>query len=152
MTWDNKYMRMAVEIATWSKDPSSKIGAIAVSTKGQVLSTGYNGFPRGIMDSSPRLTNRELKYKYIVHAEANCVYNACYSGVSLEGATMYVSGLPCCSKCALALIQVGIKRVIYAGDRDNPRWKDDCDFAHELFKEAGIEYAPHKLTRYGETI
>lgn len=140
MTWDDKYMAMAEQVSEWSKDPSSKIGAVAVSDKGQVLSTGYNGFPRGIEDSEERLNDRDIKYKYIVHAEANAVYNATYNGVSLDGSTMYVSGLPCCSKCALAIIQVGIKKVITNGDLNNPRWKDDCKFAEELFKEAGVEY------------
>lgn len=142
MSWDDNYMAIASEVAKWSKDPSSKIGAIAVNSKGQLLTTGYNGFPRGIKDDD-RLDDRETKYKYIVHAEANAIYNATYNGVSLDESTMYVSGLPCCSKCALAIIQVGVKKVITNGDPDNPRWKDDCEFAAELFKEAGVIYEHH---------
>ena len=81
--WDRQYMDLAKCIAEWSKDPSTKIGAVAIGDKGQVLSQGYNGFPRGIEDSPERLHIREEKYKYIVHAEMNCIFNASFNGVSL---------------------------------------------------------------------
>ena len=110
--WDKRYIGLAKEIAKWSKDPSKQIGAVAIGDKGQVLAQGYNGFPRGIEDTQERYDNREEKYKYVVHAEMNCIYNATYNGVSLEGATIYISGLPVCSECAKGLIQVGIKRVV----------------------------------------
>ena len=82
--WDRRYLDLAAEVSKWSKDPSSKIGAVAVGSKGQVLSQGYNGFPRGIVDGGVRLNEREIKYKYIVHAEMNLIYNATYNGVSLD--------------------------------------------------------------------
>jgi dCMP deaminase len=138
--WDKKYIELADHISTWSKDPSTKIGAVAVSSKGQVLATGYNGFPRGIEDSEERLNDRTLKYKYIVHAEKNVIYNATYNGVSLDGATVYVSGLPCCNQCALGLIQVGVTRVIMRGDPENPRWKESWEMTKELFNEANVEW------------
>lgn len=137
--WDERYMNLAKEAASWSKDPSSKIGAVAIGNKGQVLSTGYNGFPRNIQDLEERLNNRDVKYKYIVHAEMNLIYNAVYNGVSLDGSTLYVFGLPCCSNCALGILQVGVKRVVMAGDVDNERWKESTDFAVGLFREAGVE-------------
>ena len=77
--WDRQYMDLAKCIAKWSKDPSTKIGAVAIGDKGQVLSQGYNGFPRGIEDSPERLHIREEKYKYIVHAEMNCIFNASFN-------------------------------------------------------------------------
>lgn len=138
--WDRKYMDLATHVSSWSKDPSTKIGAIAVSSKGQVLATGYNGFPRGIDDSEERLNTRALKYKYVVHAEKNVIYNATYSGTSLDGSTVYVSGLPCCDQCALGLIQVGVTRVIMRGDPDNPRWKESWELTKELFNEANVEW------------
>lgn len=138
--WDKRYLDMAYLVASWSKDPSSKIGAVAVSPKGQVLSTGYNGFPRNIEDSHDRLHDRELKYKYIVHAEMNAIYNATYNGVSLDGSTLYVSGLPCCNQCALGIIQVGIKRVIMEGDVTNDRWAESWALTKQLFEEAGVEW------------
>ena len=107
--WDLRYLELARTVGTWSKDPSSQIGAVAVGSKGQVLAQGYNGFPRGIFDGGARLNDRELKYKYIVHAEQNLIYNATYNGVSLDQSTIYVTGLPVCYECAKGVIQVGIK-------------------------------------------
>ena len=66
--WDIRYMELARQISTWSKDPSKKIGAVVVSKTGQVLAQGYNGFPRGVTDSKERYEDREVKYKYVVHA------------------------------------------------------------------------------------
>jgi len=138
--WDKRYLEMAKGVASWSKDPSSKIGAVAIGNKGQVLATGYNGFPRGIEDSNDRYNNRETKYKYIVHAEMNCIYNATYNGVSLDGATLYVYGLPCCSDCAKGVIQVGINRVVMP-DRDYPdHWCESFELSRTMFIEAGVEY------------
>lgn len=137
--WDKRYMNLAKEAASWSKDPSSKIGAVAIGNKGQVLSTGYNGFPRNIRDLEERLADRDTKYKYVVHAEMNLIYNAVYNGVTLDGSTLYVYGLPCCSNCALGILQVGVKRVVMAGDVDNDRWKESTDFAMSLFEEAGVK-------------
>ena len=138
--WDKRYLDMAYLVASWSKDPSSKIGAVAVSPKGQVLSTGYNGFPRNIEDSHYRLHDRELKYKYIVHAEMNAIYNATYNGVSLDGSTMYVAGLPCCSECAKGIIQVGVKRVVMNGDIHNERWSESVELTLSMFNEAGVKW------------
>tara|TARA_A200000159_G_scaffold59186_3_gene54722 strand:- start:2204 stop:2674 length:471 start_codon:yes stop_codon:yes gene_type:complete len=138
--WDKRYMEMAELVATWSKDPSSQIGAVAVNNKGQVLTMGYNGFPRGIRDTQTRLKNREEKYKYVVHAEKNAIYNATYNGVSLHGATMYVYGLPCCSECAKAIIQVGVARVVMQGNPDNPRWKKSVADSIDMFSEAGVKW------------
>ena len=88
--WDKRYIELAKQISTWSKDPSRKIGAVAVGSKGQILSQGYNGFPRGILDLQERYDNREVKYKHVVHAEMNVIYNATFSGVSLDGASLFV--------------------------------------------------------------
>ena len=137
--WDKRYLEMAEGIAQWSKDPRRKIGAVVVGTKGQVLSQGFNGFPRGIEDYSVRLNNRETKYKYMVHAEMNAIYNATYNGVSLDGATLYVHGLPCCANCALGVIQVGIKRVIMVGET-KPRWAESFAMMKHLFNEANVEW------------
>jgi dCMP deaminase len=137
--WDKRYMELACCVASWSKDPSSKIGAVAVNEKGQILTTGYNGFPRGIADDE-RLNDRPTKYKYIVHAEMNAIYNATYNGVSLDGSTMYVAGLPCCSECAKGIIQVGVKRVVMNGDIYNERWSGSVELTLSMFNEAGVEW------------
>ena len=141
-SWDKKYIRLAREISTWSKDPSTCIGAVAVGEKGQLLAQGYNGFPRGIEDSQERLNNRKEKYKYVVHAEMNCIYNATYNGVSLNGSTIYIYGLPVCSECAKGLIQVGIKRVVSTPitDATPDKWAESTKLTKEIFEEAGVEY------------
>ncbi len=110
--WDNRYLSLAKEVATWSKDPSTQVGAVTVGAKKEVLSQGFNGFPRGIKDTDERYNHRETKYKFVVHAEMNAIYNATYSGTSLDGATLYIYGLPICSECAKGIIQVGIKKVV----------------------------------------
>lgn len=137
--WDRRYLELARYISEWSKDPSTKIGAVAIGDHGQVLSQGYNGFPRGINDDDFRLAVREVKYKYIVHAEMNAIYNASFNGVSLAGSTMYVHGLPCCSDCAKGLIQVGVKRIVM-GVKDIPvKWQESWQLSKSMFEEAEVE-------------
>ena len=136
--WDDRYLQLAREVSTWSKDPSTQCGALLIGDSGQVLSQGYNGFPRG-MDDDPKLYNeRDIKYTRIVHAEMNAIFNASRSGISLKGSTAYVHGLPCCHECAKALIQVGVKRVVM-GKANNIRWNDSCGDAMDFFKEAVVE-------------
>ena len=138
--WNQRYMAMAKEVADWSKDPNTKVGAVAVGDKGQILSQGYNGFPRGILDTQDRLSDRETKYKYVVHAEMNVIYNATYSGVSLDGSKLYVYGLPVCSECAKGIIQVGIKEVYVAQECIDlrPHWFESFQQTLDMFSEAGI--------------
>lgn len=138
--WDQRYMSMAKEVSLWSKDPNTKVGAVAVGTKGQILSQGFNGFPRGILDTSERLNDRETKYQYVVHAEMNVIYNATYSGVSLDGAKLYVYGLPVCSECAKGIIQVGIKEVYVAKEcvELRPHWLESFQRTIDMFSESGI--------------
>ena len=141
MKWHKRYLDLAKEVSKWSKDPSRKIGAVAVGSKGQILSQGYNGFPRGIKDLNSRYENREQKYQLVVHAEMNVIYNATFSGVSLDGATLYVYGLPVCSECAKGIIQVGIKSVHIFIDQDvNIKWMESWNHTREMFSEAGVEF------------
>jgi dCMP deaminase len=143
--WSRRYLDVAKEVATWSKDPSKKIGAIAVGDKGQILSQGYNGFPRGVKDTDNRYNVREEKYKYVVHGEMNCIYNACNSGVSLNGATLYVTGLPVCSECAKGIIQVGIKKVVMEYPKDIPPiWEKSVQLTKQMFQEAGVTFLCHE--------
>ena len=134
-----KYLELAGHISGWSKDPSTKVGAVAVGGNGQILSQGYNGFPRGISDSDDRLNTREEKYKFVVHAEMNCIYNATLNGVSLKDADLYVYGLPVCSECAKGVVQVGIKRVFMCCPAEiNHKWRDSFKVTSAIFQEAGI--------------
>ena len=137
--WDKRYLALAKEVASWSKDPSTQVGAVTVGNKKEVLSQGFNGFPRGIIDSEDRYNNRETKYKYVVHAEMNAIYNATYSGVSLDGAVLYVYGLPIYSECAKGIIQVGIKKVIIEKSKELDNWNESVALSQEMFDEAGVE-------------
>ena len=141
--WDKRYMELAKVVASWSKDPSKKIGAVAIGSKGQVLAQGFNGFPRGIDDNDERLNDRETKYKYVVHAEMNLIYNATFNGISLDGSTVYVYGLPICSECAKGLIQVGVKQVVMCEnsyqDADE-KWMKSLELSVALLNESGIHW------------
>ena len=138
--WDKRYLALAEQVSTWSKDPSRQIGAVAVGSKGQVLAQGYNGFPRGIPDNQSLYQNREVKYKYVVHAEMNVIYNATYNGVSLDGSTLYVHGLPVCSDCAKGVIQVGVKRVVMPHQEIPDHWRESWDLTSLMFDKAGVSY------------
>ena len=140
LKWDQRFLKLAEEVASWSKDPSRKIGAVAVGAKGQVLAQGFNGFPRGIDDSEERYNDRERKYELVVHAEMNVIYNATYNGVSLDGATLYVTGLPVCSECAKGIVQVGIKRVIMRDMEIPDSWQESWRKTQEMFNETGIQF------------
>lgn len=139
MNKDFKYLELANVISQWSKDPSTKVGAVIVGSKGQIVSQGYNGFPRGFDDSDERFYNREIKYKYIIHAEANALYNALYNGASVEGCTIYVHGLPVCSECAKAIVQSGIKKVVF-DTLPKENWIESNKFALEILREGHVEY------------
>ena len=137
--WDKRWLEIADNISTWSKDPSTQIAAIAVKDK-RLIATGYNGFPRNIEDLDDRWNNREEKYKYVVHAEMNCIYNANYHNQSLKGSTMYIVGLPVCHECAKGIIQAGVVRVV-AEFKDAPlKWARSTEITEKMFKEAGIIY------------
>lgn len=131
-----KYAGLAEHMASLSKDPRTKVGAIALDDEFGILSAGYNGFPRGVFDNPQLLLDRVEKHKRVVHAEENVVAQAARAGVSLKGCTVIVSGLFPCSRCAGLLIQAGVKRVVCFG-RVSPDWSGDV--AQELFKEAGVE-------------
>ena len=137
--WDQRYLALAKEVSTWSKDPSTQVGAVTVGSKKEVLSQGFNGFPRGIKDSDERYNDRETKYKLVVHAEMNAIYNATYSGTSLDGATLYVYGLPICSECAKGIIQVGIKKVVVEKSKELDNWNESIQLSKKMFDEAGVE-------------
>ena len=139
--WDRKFLELAKHISTWSKDPSKKIGAVAVGNNRNILATGYNGFPKGIQDTEERLNNRELKYDLVVHAEMNCIYNAVENGVSLKGSHLYVYGLPICHECAKGIIQVGCVRTVMAAEDVPDNWKSSFAKTSNMFLEAGVAWS-----------
>jgi dCMP deaminase len=140
MKWNRRYINLAKEVSTWSKDPSKQIGAVVIGSKGQVLSQGYNGFPRGVSDNQEDYDNREVKYKMVVHAEMNCIYNASFTGTSLDGATLYIYGLPVCSSCAKGIIQVGIKSVVMLYNDIPNNWDEEWFWSKRMFDDVGVHY------------
>lgn len=133
MTWDARFLALAEHVAGWSKDPSTKVGAVIVSPDRRRLTTGYNGFPQGIADDS-RLHDRDTKYGMVVHAELNAVLNCPERPV---GATLYVWPLPPCSNCAAAIIQAGIRRVVCPPSWQE-RWAASNELAAAMLAEAGV--------------
>jgi len=135
--WDKRFIRVAQEVSSWSKDPSKQIGAVIVKDR-RILATGYNGFPKGIDDSEDKYNDRALKYELVVHAEMNAIYNATYNGISLKDTTLYVWGLPVCNECAKGIIQVGINRIVMAAEAVPQRWIESYAKSKELFVQSGI--------------
>jgi dCMP deaminase len=137
--WEKRYLELAKSVASWSRDPSRKIGAVIVGNHGQIISQGFNGFARGVDDTPERYGDRETKYKFVVHAEANAIYNAIHNGASPSGATIFVTGLPVCHQCADAIIQTGVKRVVM-DTLPCTGWEESGNLALQKFKEAQVEF------------
>lgn len=132
--WQGRFMGLALHIAEWSKDPSTKCGSIITNGDNVVLGMGYNGFPRNVDDKLDRYNDRPIKYKFIVHAEANAILNA-RSPVSY--ATLFSTKFPC-SDCAKLIIQAGISEVYSPSVIDGEIWTADSDFSRQMLTEAGI--------------
>ena len=142
LKWDNRWLDLADHISQWSKDQSTKVGCVVVGKANQVLSLGYNGFPRGVNDRLPERHERPAKYQWTEHAERNAIYNAAQTGTSLTGAVLYVPWFPCVD-CARGIVQAGIDVVVTTipenyGDRFLARWNDDIKISCELLTEAGV--------------
>jgi dCMP deaminase len=137
--WDKRFLKLAHEVASWSKDKSTRVGAIIVDEYKIVRSVGYNGIPRNLNDNLEHRNNRPLKYKYFSHAEENCLSNMNIVGISSLNCTMYVTMCPC-SSCSRNIIQSGIKEVVYLNTSDHciHRWEDDAKISLEMLNEAGI--------------
>ena len=139
ISWDQYFMGIALMSAHRSKDPSTQVGACIVDQHNKILSIGYNGMPRGCNDDEmPWEREGEMldtKYAYVCHAELNAILN--YGGGSLEGAKVYVTLFPC-NECAKAIIQCGIKEVIYKSDK----YMDSAATiaSKRMFDMAGVKY------------
>lgn len=133
--WHRRFLELAQHIGNWSKDPSTQVGAVIVDDQRRIISTGYNGFPRGVIDSDERYHNRDVKYEMIVHGEINAIV---FAQQDLTGATLYTWPFMPCSRCAAIVIQTGIKRVV-APHCENPRWRDSFELTRRMFEEAGVE-------------
>ncbi len=140
--WDLRFLDLAKLVSAWSKDPSTKCGAVIVRPDRTVASLGFNGFPKGMKDDPARLKDREEKYSCIIHAEMNAVLLA---SEDLKGYVLYTHPFLPCDRCMVHMIQVGITRVVaYAPQTD--RWKESITKGITYADEAGVmitEY-PHE--------
>lgn len=134
LKWDKRFLEIAWVIAQWSKDPSTKVGAVIVDPKRHIVSTGYNGFPRKIADDL-RLEHRETKYDMIIHGEINAILHA---KRDLTGCTLYTVPFMPCSRCAAIVIETGITRIV-APNEVPDRWKDSFLISKALFDEANVD-------------
>jgi dCMP deaminase len=135
-----KYYKLAMYQADlFSKDPNKKVGALFLSPESyQILSLGYNGFPRGINDKNPQRWERPTKYDYVCHAETNCIFNAGRHGTPLEGCIAIVTLFPC-KECTKALIQVGVKTLVtIKPDYDHEKWGEEFKLSYDMFEEVGM--------------
>ena len=139
ISWDEYFMGVAYLSGMRSKDPNTQVGCCIVSPDHKILSMGYNGLPKGCSDDEfPWERDGELdqsKYGYVAHSELNAILN--YRGGSLEGTTLYVSLFPC-NECAKAIIQCGIKKVVY--DDDKYDGTPAIRASKRMFDAAGVEY------------
>ena len=130
-------MSLAKFISEWSKDPSTKVGAVIVDKDNRIISTGYNGFAKGVADESSRYDDRSTKYKIILHAEENAIM---FANRNLEGCSLYVTQLYPCAHCASLIIQSGIKEVYIQKFLEIPaRWKESMEWTKRLFEEADVK-------------
>ena len=135
LKWDRRFLEMCDHLAQWSKDPSTKVGAV-ITDGIKVISHGFNGLPAKIFDDANILNDRIEKYKYIIHAEMNAILTA--DCPSLKGCTLYVAPFLPCTNCASMVIQSGITRVVSPVCVDD-RWMDNINDSRKLFNQAGVE-------------
>ena len=135
--WDERFLRIAYEVSTWSKDPGTRVGSVLVQDR-RIIATGYNGFPQGISDSLERYSNRDTKLAFTVHAEVNAILNAAKSGAETRMSTLYVT-FPPCVRCATSIIQAGITRLVCPDLEFSPeRWRSSFEEGQMLLKEAEL--------------
>ena len=138
--WDTYFLEIAVAVSWKSKDPKCPVGAVVASSGDIVVSTGFNGYPRGDFDRDRLLVEEEEKLNWICHAEANAIFNAARAGTSLVGCKIYATKFPCLA-CCHAIIQAGIAEIC---THDHRYWSDDpLDLADERL---GLEQHDRKRT------
>jgi dCMP deaminase len=139
--WDLRYLELVDHVAGWSKDRSTRIGAVLVKDN-RVISVGFNGMPTGVSDDVEARHQRPDKYYYFEHAERNCILTAAREGIRVAGATLYTTGIPC-ADCARATIQSGVACITVwkrgSGLETSDRWHDSIKAGETMLKEAGVE-------------
>lgn len=140
LKWDKRFLTLAEHVAPWSKDPSTKVGAVIIRPDRTVASIGFNGFPKGMSDSVELYEDRETKYDRVIHAEINAILNAMEP---VCGYTLYTWPFFTCSRCSVHIIQAGISRVV------SPklpygllsRWGQSLSKAKQYYDEVGVIYS-----------
>ncbi len=146
-SWDEYFMGISILSGFRSKDPSTQVGACIVGADNRILSMGYNGFPNGCSDEEfpwereSQETSLDTKYPFVTHAELNAILN--YRGGNLEGTKLYVSLFPC-NECAKAIIQAGIKTVVYAYDKYSD--SESVKASKKMFDAVGVTYCQYQKT------
>ena len=143
ISWDEYFMGIALLSGERSKDPNSQVGACIVSPDNKILSIGYNGFPIGCSDDEIPWDREgdvlDTKYPYVCHSELNAILN--YTGSTLKQSRIYVTLFPC-NECAKAIIQSGIKEVIYMSDKYKDT--DSVKVSKKMLDMAGVKYTQYK--------
>jgi dCMP deaminase len=140
--WETRFLEMARLVSGWSKDPSTKVGAVIVRPDKTIASVGYNGIARGVKDTETRLGNRDQKLLYTVHAEQNAILSA---KEPLNGYSLYVWNIHPCAQCAASIIQTGIKNIYLPSNTDIistktiTRWIESFKAAEIMFREAKVK-------------
>jgi dCMP deaminase len=135
--WITRFMSQAELVSSWSRDPSTKCGAVIVDSKNRVVSTGFNGFPQKFKDTEDDYKNRNRKYNLIVHSEINAII---FANKSLDDCVMFCYPMIPCCRCAAAICQTGIKLVVFPelSPRLKDRWSDSEQISKELFEKCGV--------------
>jgi dCMP deaminase len=140
MNWKDYFRNIAHQVKLKSKDKYTQIGTIIVGKDNEIVSTGYNSFPRGIADDANDRQERPEKYYWFEHAERNAIYNAARIGVSTRDCTMYLTcGIPC-ADCARGIINAGIRRIVCetSGGAIGEKWEEHAARSIIMFNEAGV--------------
>ena len=142
MEWNEYFINIAEQVKEKSKDINTKIGTVIVGQDKEILTTGYNSFPRGLDDSISDRQDRPEKYFWFEHSERNAIYNAARIGVSLKGSTAYLtSGLPC-TDCARGLIQSGVVKIVCKQNcttKNVDKWGEQQERSLLMLSECGVE-------------
>ena len=141
--WHQRFISLARMISTWSKDKSTKVGAVLVKDR-RIIASGFNGLPVGVDERPPWRHVQPAKYLFTEHAERNCIYQAAKQGIATDGTTMYLMfGPGPCADCARAIIQAGVKEVVMPTNNNfpgkGPQWEESIKTAIAMLNEAGVK-------------
>lgn len=139
--WDQRFIKLAMQLAEWSKDPRTKVGCVLVSPGKHQFSFGYNGFPKGVPDTDEALADREVKNAMMVHAELNAILNA---HTDVSGWSAYVTHPPCID-CCKALIQAGIIKLVCPKLDKKSKWNESHEFGLNLLIKSGLQIVPYDV-------